>query len=98
MDSWLKTLYPDIQIPESILPPYQPAQQGIQQSEKDMPNVKHGIYFGGGGVNYSAPIGDGQFDGRLKANQLMMQWQNKLSQIKLDAVRKGIKIDYIRYF
>jgi len=57
-----------------------------------------GLFLGGGGVNYSAPLGDGQFDSRLKVNQLMMQWQDSLNQLKFQAGHGKASINYQHNF
>ena len=65
---------------------------------KNIPQVKYGGYFGGGGVNYSTTIGGGQFDSRLKVNQLMMQWHDEVTQLNFNLNSHGTNIIYIRMF
>ncbi|HUW46521.1 MAG TPA: hypothetical protein VMW50_12090 [Dehalococcoidia bacterium] len=38
--------------------------------------VNNGFHFGGGGINYSSPMEDGQFNGQIKLNKLMMQYSD----------------------
>ena len=117
MDSWLKLLYPNIQIPPSLLSASQPtnfagalspqsllsSSQAIRSGLSDIQPSPDGASFGGGGVNYSTPVGDGQLDAKLKANLLRVQWQDKLNAIALSAGHiesghNGVSVTYQRKF
>ena len=96
MDSWLKTLYPNLQIPDSVFADnsVQPVAQPIQA----LPTVHNGFHFGGGGINYSAPMGDGQFNGQLKGSGLNLNWLDQLNRLNFHAGHGNVGIDYSRSF
>lgn len=88
MDSWLKLLYPGLQVTDKNLAWQNPPPSSAPMIAP-LPEMNNGFYFGGGGINYSHPIWDGQFNGQLKANQLNLNWLDQLNKLQLQARPNG---------
>jgi len=76
VDSWLKLLYPDLQVTDTNLVGQNAEPTGQSMSNALAQTVNNGFHFGGGGINYSSPMEDGQFNGQIKLNKLMMQYSD----------------------
>jgi len=98
MDSWLKLLYPDLQVTDTNLVGQNAEPTGQSMANALAQTVNNGFHFGGGGINYSAPMGDGQFNGQLKGSGLNLNWLDQLNRLNFHAGHGNVAIDYSRSF
>ncbi|HUW44259.1 MAG TPA: hypothetical protein VMW50_00535 [Dehalococcoidia bacterium] len=97
MNSWLELLYPDLQVTDANLVG-QNAEPTSAPMIAPLQEVNNGFHFGGGGINYSAPMGDGQFNGQLKGSGLNLNWLDQLNRLNFHAGHGNVGIDYSRSF
>ena len=97
-DSWLKLLYPDLQVTDANLVGQNAEPTGQSMANALAQTVNNGFHFGGGGINYSAPMGDGQFNGQLKGSGLNLNWLDQLNRLNFHAGHGNVGIDYSRSF
>ena len=99
MDSWLKLLYPDLKVTDANLVGQNAEPTGQSTANALAQTANNGFHFGGGGINYSRPMGDGQFNGQMKLNKLMLQYSDPMNTLGFTAQpNKNLNLYYLRKF
>ena len=100
MSDFFSTLYPGIEIGNSLRSGYSSVPDLIEQTKTQQPTSQtpEELYIKNGGVNYDLYLSGGLLSNTVKPHEILMKWNDYINQIMLQAGKGNVRINYEHKF